>query len=178
LEQQKGCLHISREPYNGDLSPSVLRKALEYREIIPKTALLFLVFLVEAGLAPTGGMTQTRYATQIRDRMQAWLSKHRPLDPRREALLDMPTDRAVLTPLWGVNNKRLCEPVSYDDALAGWRMTGETADKLLKVSGAAALNAGGMLTNDFMFSDNKLSEKERYTFLRDMADSGELLVIE
>ncbi|MDR3425109.1 MAG: hypothetical protein P4M13_08605 [Alphaproteobacteria bacterium] len=175
LENRHGHLHVSHAPYLGSLSPKSLCEALEQKKILPKTALSFILFMLEAGLAPTGGMRQTHYATQIRDKLVGWLRREYPDDPRIESLAVLPTDRAILTPLWGVNGDSLQHPVSYREALNGWRLPEETARKILNVSGQSALAAGAILMDDSFFGKEKIPDGTRQAMLREIAETGDIL---
>jgi hypothetical protein len=175
LEIRHGHLQVSHDPYSGSLSPDSLCEALEQKKILPKTALSFILFMLEAGLVPTGGMRQTHYATQIRDKLVGWLQRECPNDPRIEVLTVLPTDRAVLTPLWGVNNDLPEHPVSYREALNGWRLSEETALKILNVSGQSALAAGAILMDDSFFGEEKTPDETRQAMLRDIAETSDIL---
>lgn len=175
LETRHGHWHVSHDPYLGSLSPDSLCEALEQRKILPKTALSFILFMLEAGLAPTGGMRQTHYATQIRDKLVGWLRREYPDDPRIEALAALPTDRAILTPLWGVNGDFQEHPVSYREALNGWRLSEETAWEILDVSGQSALAAGAILMDDSFFGEEKIPDEVRQDMLRVIAETTDVL---
>jgi hypothetical protein len=136
---------------------------------------LFIVFMLEAGLLPVGGMMQTHYATQIRDRLVHWLNRHSPADPRIEILATMPTDRAVLTPAWGLSQTNGIQPLSYRDALCGWRLNQETIQKILDVPGETALRAGGIIMHNFLFDKDKLDDADKEALFQNMQDEGALL---
>ncbi len=175
LEIRHGHPHVTHTPYLGSLSPDSLCEALESKHIIPKTALSFIIFMLEAGLAPVGGMRQTHYATQIRDKLVGWLRHNRPDDPRIEALAILPTDRAVLTPLWGVNSDFPGHPVSYREALNGWRLSTEEAHKILSVSGQSALAAGAVLMDDSFFGEENIPDDARQAMLHEIAETTDVL---
>ncbi len=175
LENRHGLLCMASSPYAGDLLPDVLCEALKNRTLMPKTALSFILFLLEAGLAPTGGMRQTHYATEIRDKLVAWLRRDCPDDPRIAALTVLPTDRAILSPLWGVNAAHPEHPVSYREALNGWRLSEELARGILNVSGEAALAAGAVLMDDSFFGEEKIPDEKRQALLREIALETDIL---
>lgn len=175
LDVRNGYPCIAHAPYAGSLAPENLCEALKQKHIIPKTALSFILFMLEAGIAPVGGMRQTHYATQIRDKLVQWLRRHHPRDPRIETLATLPTDRAILTPLWGVNADCPEHPVSYREALNGWRLSEETARKILNVSGQSALAAGAILMDDSFFGEEKIPDSERQAMLREIAETADIL---
>ncbi|MDE1900140.1 MAG: hypothetical protein KGI37_00665 [Alphaproteobacteria bacterium] len=175
LEERHGHPHVTHAPYLGSLSPDSLCEALGNRRIIPKTALSFVVFMLEAGLAPVGGMRQTHYATQIRDKLVDWLRREYPDDPRIEALSVLPADRAILSPLWGVNADFTEHPISYREALNGWKLDKETAHGILNISGASALAAGAVLMDASSFGEEKIPDDVRQAMLREIAETTDIL---
>lgn len=175
LELRHGHLHVSHASYLGNLSPDSICEALEQKKILPKTALSFILFMLEAGLAPVGGMRQTHYATQIREKLVGWLRRECPSDPRIESLAVLPTDRAVLTPLWGVNSDFPEHPVSYREALNGWSVSEEAAYDILNVSGQSALAAGAILMDDTFFGEEKIPDETRQAMLREIAETSDIL---
>jgi len=175
MEIRNGYLHVSHAPYLGNLSPESICAALEKKKILPKTALSFVLFMLEAGLAPAGGMRQTHYATQIRDKLVSWLRKEYPDDPRSDALAALPSDRAVLTPLWGVNDAHPENPLSYREALNGWRLSEKRAQDILNVSSKAALAAGAILMDDSFFGEEKIPDIARQAMLRELAQDSDLI---
>ena len=175
LMEDKGVLRFARTPYVESLTPENIRAALLAHKIMPRNALLFITFMLEAGIAPVGGMMQTHYATQIRDRLVKWLRQHSPADPRAEALAAMPTDLAVLTPAWGLSQTNGVQPLSYRDALCGWKLDRKTAQNILNVSGEAALRAGAVVMHNFLFSEGGLDDARKAILLQQMWNEGDLL---
>ena len=155
--------------------PEDIRKALFAYKIMPKNAMLFIIFMLEAGLTPVGGMMQTHYATQIRDRLVSWLRHHCPTDPRVEVLASMPTDLTVLTPVWGLAQSDNIQPMSYRNALCGWQLDRKTAQSILNVSGETALQAGALVMHNFLFNGDELDDAHKEMMLQQMWGEGALL---
>jgi|GEM_PF-2465727 D-alanyl-D-alanine dipeptidase len=169
---------IQLMPYRGDLSPDTLCNKLKAAEIIPKSALNTLVFLLEAGLAPVGGMEQVLYATQIKERVLEWLKTCRPEDPRIDAFSKIPTDRSYFS-LWGACSDDLCAPAYYGNALHDWRLTEATARDIMDVPGSISMSADSIVLNNRLLSSSEEfldEETAREAFAR-LAEKGALVLV-
>ena len=88
--------------YTGPCDRDSLLIALNNKTIMPTGVMGFFATMVEGGLLSTGGMFQSEYCTQIRDRAVPLLKAYG--DPQRaEILSQMPTDIATVSPVWGID---------------------------------------------------------------------------
>lgn len=88
--------------YDGALDPACAREGLASGDLFAKGPLKFFAFMVEGGLCPIGGMFQSGYCTRIRD-LAARLLRDMGHEARAQTLATMPTEIAVVTPVWGVS---------------------------------------------------------------------------
>ncbi|MBI4835640.1 MAG: hypothetical protein HY817_00095 [Candidatus Abawacabacteria bacterium] len=89
------------QPYTGNLDPDLLAQKLRAREILPYGILKFFCLISDAGVCPIGGMMQSGYLTELRNRSEKFLQM---LGEARRAdkLATMPTDVAIVSPCWGI----------------------------------------------------------------------------
>jgi len=87
--------------YRGDCTPKVLAELLESERILHKGLLGFYTFIIEGGMCPIGGMFQSQYCTELRDRVTPLL-KTLGEERRAATLAQMPTAVAATTPCWGL----------------------------------------------------------------------------
>ncbi|KKQ43055.1 MAG: hypothetical protein US60_C0008G0022 [Microgenomates group bacterium GW2011_GWC1_37_8] len=101
--------------YSGSTKPDDLTEALASVRVLPKGVFKFFVFMTEAGVCPVGGMNQSGYCTEIRNRASKFL-KEIGEAKRAEILSQMPTNTAVISPCWGINSQSqepsLVDPMS------------------------------------------------------------------
>jgi hypothetical protein len=127
--------HSADGNYDGSCLRADLIDGLRSKKIMPTNAMLHFAVMVEGGMLATGGMFQSEYCTEIRDRAVPLLNEmgeHR----RAEALQKMPTDKAVVTPVWGFKDG---EPLNYG-ALLRMSLTRENFSDILRLSGADVLS--------------------------------------
>lgn len=89
------------DEYDGLLMPEVIVQKLRLMEIIPKGALKYAALILEGGICSVGGMFQSAYCTQIRDRLVLFLNSIGEVE-RADVLEQMPTHLATITPCWGL----------------------------------------------------------------------------
>jgi hypothetical protein len=126
-------MYESNGSYEGEYNPRTLLGLLENKEIMPTGALSYITLILEAGMLPVGGMFQCAYCKDIRDRLVTFLEKYGCYE-RANFLRDMPSDVAVVTPVWAMKNNNL---LNYGACLS-LDSNRFSADTILVVSGKDA----------------------------------------
>lgn len=85
----------------GDLTPEIIIKGLEEMTLWPTGVMKFFALMVEGGILPIGGWTQTGYCTDIKN-SAAKLLRDLGEEDRASCLEAMPTDIAAVAPCWGI----------------------------------------------------------------------------
>ncbi|MBI2623519.1 MAG: hypothetical protein HYW65_02995 [Candidatus Liptonbacteria bacterium] len=100
-EVDRSGKELKLREYRGDLMPEVLADLLESERILHKGLLGFYIFIIEGGLCPIGGMFQSQYCIELRDRMIPILEAIGE-EARAAHLQEMPTAVAATSPCWGL----------------------------------------------------------------------------
>ncbi|MFN3827025.1 MAG: hypothetical protein ACK4NR_05295 [Micavibrio sp.] len=174
---KKGITRVEGN-YDGDLSPATLKEKIRSREIMPKGALIYFTFIAEAGLLPLGGMFQTTYCTALRDRSVPLLQKmgdHQ----RAEAVAQMPTHIATVSPAWGLTSADgQTHMTTYGDALSGkCQLTQKTLDDVMNLSGKTALLTSALCLHNFLVEeeDLKIGDDQKTLLLAEIAHQGDAI---
>lgn len=133
--------------------PAKLAEMLTNNEIIEYGVLFFFALMFEAGVLPIGGMYQCNYCQQILGKGIPFLQKHFGNEARFDHLTQMPVDRPIISPAWGMNG-------TTGDLLSALyffehpNLTNEQAQAILKMSGSDAMLLASPTLFQFMDGSN------------------------
>jgi len=154
--------------YRGSCAPEVLADLLVSERILHKGLLGFYAFLIEGGLCPIGGMFQSQYCTELRDRMIPILEAIGE-GARTACLAQMPTAVAAgPTPCWGlVRRDTGIELLIALDCMAA-SLTDADFDKIPALSGRDSLRlAAPSLAQLMLHEDAGIAYEDLWELLGD-----------
>ncbi len=177
-KDDKGHIRVSPEKYDGLLTPEAIVFNMKAKKIMPKNILQTWVNMVEGGMLQVGGMMQSNYSSEFKNRAVAFLREINQAE-RAVAVSRVPTHIAVMGPVWGIQ-KNDGSMISYQSALNGARYTPNTLDRIMNVSGRDALLAGSLGLYDLLMHstgrDKKLTQDEKRYIIDILCAKGGILL--
>ncbi len=182
LKEEHGRKTIAQNRDFEFLGPQEWVIQLKNKQIIPKGVLQFFIFMVEGGLLPIGGMYQSLYCTEIRDRSIRFLLEIHETD-RAEHLRGLPTFLMVISPAWGIQQeKEDFHLLTYSDHFRrNVSLTQEDLRRICHLTGRDALLLGSFPLLKFLYMDLNLFPENEKTSLHNhlyrwLQDQGRILV--
>ncbi len=177
-KDENGHIRVSSEKYEGSLTPEAIVFNMKANRIMPKNILQLWVNMVEGGMLQVGGMMQSNYSTEFRNRAVAFLQEIN--EPERAAsVAKVPTHIAIMGPVWGIKEED-GSMISYQSALNGAEYDGKALDRIVNVSGRDALLAGSLGLYDLLMhstgSSKKLTVAEKKNIIDMLCSQGSVLL--